>query len=1004
MKPRRCLLIPLLLAALTGTAAAQERTISGTVTDSSSGTPLAGVTVSVLNGVQSAQTRDNGSFILPKVPDQDVTLVFRLIGYHRGEALVPAGESGPITIALPRDPFKLEEVVVTGQATGQERRNLANAVSTVSSEDLEFTPTPSIEHQLQGKVAGADIQTNGGAPGGGVQVRMRGVTSINAPAEPLYVVDGIIMSDIAIPSNQNAVTGASQGSNPTVNQDAQVNRIADLDPADIERVEVLKGASASSIYGVRASNGVVVITTKKGKVGKPVVNLSQRFGFFALSNTIGERTFANAAAVDGAFPVSSGPPTSASTGCSSSSCPFFDHEEELAGNKPLSFETSANVSGGDDNTRYYASGIIKRDGGIIQNTGFERQGVRINLDQKLGSWVKFNLNTNVLHTLAQRGLTNNDNTTTSYYVVMAFTPSFVDLTENPDGSFKDNTFVPSNPLQTAALSTNDEDVWRFISGANAEFQLIQSQKHALRFIANGGLDFFNQKNALFFPPDLQFEPNDGLPGTSLLSHSNNLNTNLFGTLVYTFTGGGFSATTSGGIQYARRDLDINRTTSRNLVGGQSNVDAAVNVAVDENRGLIKNLGYFLQEEVLFGDRLLLTAGIRADQSSANHDASELFYYPKGAASYRFPGLFGEGSEFKLRAAYGQSGNEPQYGQIFTELAPTLNIGGFPGLVVSTGATVGAPDLRPERTKEFEAGVDGSMADGRFNFELTGYQKNVEDLLLQRALSPSSGFNQEILNGGSLRTLGLEAAVGVQAIQKKDFSVLLRTTFSLSRSKITHLDIPPFNQGGFGTSIGTFRFETDSSPTRIVGNDTLTAPQTQPDGSVLPVGSSVVRRVGDVNPDFRMGFSGDVTMSRFGLHFLFDWQKGSDILNLTKLLYDLGSISPDFADPIGGSTQTVGQRRLAGFGVTTSNYVESASFFKLREVTLSYDLSPKAGRGLFGTHFARISLSGRNLFTSTPYTGLDPEVSNFGNQAIFRNIDVAPFPPSRSFWLSIDLGL
>jgi hypothetical protein len=160
----------------------------------------------------------------------------------------------------------------------------------------------------------------------------------------------------------------------------------------------------------------------------------------------------------------------------------------------------------------------------------------------------------------------------------------------------------------------------------------------------------------------------------------------------------------------------------------------------------------------------------------------------------------------------------------------------------------------------------------------------------------------------------------------------------------------------------------------------------------------------VNPDFRMGFSGDVTMSRFGVHFLFDWQKGSDILNLTKLLYDLGSISPDFADPIAGSSQTVGQRRLAGFGVTTSNYVESASFFKLREVTLSYDLSPKAGRGLFGAHFARISLSGRNLFTSTPYTGLDPEVSNFGNQAIFRNIDVAPFPPSRSFWLSIDLGL
>ena len=999
MKPSRCLLIPLLLAALAGTAAAQGRTISGTVTDSSNGSPLAGVTVSVQGGLQSAQTRDNGGFVLTKVPDQDVTLVFRLIGYHRGEIRLPAAESGPVTIALPRDPFKLEEVIVTGQSTGQERRNLANAVATVSSEDLDLAPSASIEHQLQGKVAGADIQTNSGAPGGGVQVRMRGVTSINAPAEPLYVVDGVVMSDLAIPSNQNAVTGASQGSNPTVNQDAQVNRIADLNPQDIERVEVLKGASASSIYGVRASNGVVVITTKKGKAGRPVVNLSQRFGFFSLSNTIGERRFANAAEADATYSAGTG----AANGCDASSCPFFDHEEELAGNKPLSYETSANVSGGDDNTRYFASGVVKHDGGIIQNTGFGREGFRINLDQKLGSRVKLAATTNVLHTKAQRGLTNNDNTGTSFYVVYAFTPSFADITENPDGSFKDNTFIPSNPLQTAALMKNDEDVWRFISGLNAEFQMVQAERHSLRFIANGGLDFFNQKNSLFFPPELQFEPNDGLPGTSLLTHSNNLNLNLFGTLVYTYTGGGFRATTSAGTQFERRDLDVDRTTSRNLIGGQSNIDAAVNVAVDQNRALIKNLGYFLQEEVLFGERLLLTAGVRADQSSANHDASELFWYPKAAASYRFPGLFGSGSDFKLRAAYGESGNEPTYGQIFTELSPTLNIGGFPGLVVSTGANVGAADLRPERMREFEGGFDGSLANGQFNFEFTAYHKTVDDLLMQRNLPESSGFNQEILNGGSLRTQGLEAAVGIQAFQRRNFSVLFRTTFSLNRSKITQLDIPPFNQGGFGTSIGTFRFETDSSPTRIVGNDTLTAPQTQPDGKVLPVGSSVVRRVGDVNPDFRMGFSTDVNMSRFGLHFLFDWQKGSSILNLTKLLYDLGSVAPDFADPIAGSTQTVGQRRLAGFGVVTGNYVESASFFKLREVNLSYDFSPSTVRGLFGAHSARISLSARNLFTSTPYTGLDPEVSNFGNQAIARNIDVAPFPPSRSFWLSIDLG-
>ena len=183
MQSRWCLIVPLALAVLAGTARAQERTVTGTVTDSSTGSPLSGVTVSVQGGLQSAQTRDNGSFVLARVPDQDVTLVFRIIGYKRGELHVAAGESGPVQIGLTRDPFKLEEVVVTGQATGQERRNLANAISTVDAADLDQTPTPSLEQQLQGKVAGADIQTNSGAPGGGVQVRMRGVTSINAPAD-----------------------------------------------------------------------------------------------------------------------------------------------------------------------------------------------------------------------------------------------------------------------------------------------------------------------------------------------------------------------------------------------------------------------------------------------------------------------------------------------------------------------------------------------------------------------------------------------------------------------------------------------------------------------------------------------------------------------------------------------------------------------------------------------------------------------------------------------------
>ena len=173
---------------------------------------------------------------------------------------------------------------------------------------------------------------------------------------------------------------------------------------------------------------------------------------------------------------------------------------------------------------------------------------------------------------------------------------------------------------------------------------------------------------------------------------------------------------------------------------------------------------------------------------------------------------------------------------------------------------------------------------------------------------------------------------------------------------------------------------------------------------LPDGTGIVGRIGDSNPNFRMGISNSLTFGRLGLSFLLDWQKGSDIINLTKLLYDFGSVTVDYADPLAGSSLTVGQNRLAGFGTVARNYVESASFLKLREITLSYDIPQSAIRGLFGARSARLSVCARNLFSVDSYDGLDPEVSNFGNQAIFRNVDVAPFPPSRSFWFSIDLGL
>lgn len=971
-------------------AAAQTRTITGTIVDASTGQPLEGARVSVRGSAIATTSGPGGQFTLGGVPQTGITISVRRIGSNPADVTLAPGMN-EIRVTLTRDPLRLSDVVVTGQATGVERRNLANAVATVSGEEVSRVSAQSVEQALQGKVVGASIQANSGAPGGGMQMRLRGVTSINGSSEPLYVVDGVVLSNVAIPSNQNAVTRSTQGSNPSLTQDAQVNRIADLNPNDIENIEVLKGASASAIYGSRASNGVVIITTRRGRAGERRINATQRLGWSKISHTLGSRTFNTLAEATAAW----GP----------SAANFYqqgvtyDHEKELAGRTPMSSESVVDISGGDSDTRYFASGLWKHDGGIIANTGYGKQSVRANLDQDFGQRLNLSLQTNATTSLAQRGLTNNDNAGVSFWMVFPFTPNFLDLRQKADGTFPDNHFGNiSNPLQTAALMKNDEKVLRSILAGRLTFNAIQSQGYSLRFYLNGGADQFSQENSLLFPPELQFEPiDDGEPGTALLSNSKNLNLNLGSSGVFTIApaGGAFTATTSVGVNGSSRDLRISRIVSRNLVGGLGIVGAGTDVRVLEQRQRVENFGLFAQEEFLtLSERLLLTAGINADRSSANSDTEKYFFYPKVSGSLRFPQPFRSTDEIKIRAAYGQSGNEPLFGQKFTPLSAIENIAGLPGIVVPVQGTVGSTNLHPERQREIEVGADLAFAGGRAALELTGFRKDISDLLLQRTLAPSSGFGFENFNGGKLRTTGAEVGVNLVPFQTTDAEWLFRTSYASTRSKIVSLPVPTFRGLGFGTALGSFQFEEGASATQIVGNDSL------PDGSV------VVRKIGDANPDFTMSFVNNLRFKRFHLYGLLDWQHGGSIINLTKFLYDLGQNTIDYAEPITyGSLQTTkGANRLRLFPKQTAVYVEDASFMKLREVTLSFEVPStivsRFGRGI---RSADLSFSGRNLWTHTNYTGMDPEVSNFGNQPIGRNIDVAPFPPSRSYWFSLSLG-
>jgi TonB-dependent starch-binding outer membrane protein SusC len=956
---------------MASSAAAQVRQVTGTVTNSQTGEGVAEATIAVQGTRIVAQTGPDGGFSL-NAPDGPLTLVTRAIGFRSHTDTLPP-EVGTANVSLEPDIFKLEEVVVTGQSTGIEKQNLPNAVATVSGSEITRAPTGTLESALQGKIPGALIQSNSGAPGGGIQVNLRGVSTINAGTDPLFVVDGVVISNDAIPNGADAVTQAQAGGNPR-NQDNPTNRIADLNPEDIERIEVLKGGSAAAIYGSKATNGVVIITTKRGQAGKPQFNLTQRFGMFSRSNELGRRTFGSLAEAldvytDTALVTSVFQPGRT-----------FDVEDQIYGRQALSYETSASVSGGTEQTRYYVSGLIKNDEGIAINTGYKKQSLRANIDQWLADWVTLSVNTNVIHSRSDRGLSNNDNSGTSPYTVFPFTPNFVDLSPTGDEitDFPANPFERSNPIQTFSFLKNDEDTWRALGTLTARMNLLTNARHNLNVITIGGVDYFNQENDFVSPPELEYEPNDGQPGTVVLGKSSNLNLNLAVNGNYTFTpgSGGYQATTSVGVQYEDRDLNATRVLARTLLSGQENPDQAASVSVLQDDRPVRDLGIYGQEEVLLLDRkLLLTAGLRADRSSSNGNTSKFFFYPKAAASYRILTPFGGVDEIKLRGAFGQTGNQPLFGAKFSP-DTTGTIGGIFGVL--PGNRAGDPFIKPERQSEIEAGFDAQLAGGRAELNVSVFQRIISDLLLEQTLPPSSGQEFRIFSSDSkLRNRGIEASLTISPIQTADVNWLFRTTFFKNSTVITRLSVPTFQTGGFALALGTYQIEEDSSATQIFGSE---------------------GKIGDATPDFQMSFSSDLDYKRFTFGFLFDWKQGGDIINLTEFLYDAGQNSVDYVGP--------GQERQRLFNTGISQvYVQDGSYLKLREVTLAYNLPESFTRGLFGSSVrqARVSLSGRNLLRFTGYRGLDPEVSNFGNQAIVRNIDVAPFPPSRSFFFSIDLG-
>ncbi len=962
---------------------AQNKTVTGKVTDAN-GAALVGASVLIAKTNLGTATDGDGKFKLSVPPN--ATIVISSTGF-KNQTFKASDISGDLNVKMEEDIAKLDEVVVTGLATTVKRRNLANAVGTISSKELNgVAPAQTFDAALNGKIPGAYINSNSGAPGGGLSVKLRGVTSVFGNTQPLYIVDGVYLDNTATSGGLNAITAAAAGGNAST-QDNPSSRIADLRAEDIENVEILKGASAAAIYGARAAAGVIIITTKRGKSGKTKISFSQDVGFVKVSKLLGVRAFT----AETAGSLSSDSATSAALRQqfldAQAAGKIFDYEKEVYGNTGFTRNSVLSITGGTDKTSFYFSAANKKEDGIVDRTGYRNTSLRLNVDHRITDNIKIGISTNYVNSSADRGLTGNDNNGVTYSISLSSTPDFVNLHADALGNYPSNPFSASNVLQTIALMQNNESVNRFTTGINLDATLFKSNKSTTKFIARGGVDFYNLVTTALFPRELQFQTVN--KGTAIQGFTKSLNTNYILSLVNTFNvSDNLGLTTSAGYTQETGDYNNLLDIATQLAAGQSNVDQGGALTAQQFRNKFENDGIFVQEEASIKDAITLTGGIRFDRSTNNGDDTRKFNpYGKGGVSINLTRLgFMENGFFdnlKVRAAYGQSANFPTFQSRFTPLVAS-NIDNQQGSIVTVQA--GDANIKPERQTELEAGLDFSVLKSKLNFEITLYNKKIFDFLMLTTVPPSSGFSNKWVNAGDLRNRGVEIGVNAQPVASKNLKWNTSVNFWLNRSEVTRLNIAPVQLGSFGTSLGTFQIEQGKSATQIVGND---APN-------LPKGVSTV--LGDVEPKFQMNTFNEITFkNKLSLRFLIHWKCGGDNINLTNLLNDFGSTSVDYDADADHNGVPDGPQRIGQFlGGSAREFVQNAGYLRFREIGLYYTFDKIPGNVIKSLH---VGASLNNFFIITKYAGYDPEVSNFGT-GFSTGVDVDPFPASKRASLNV----
>jgi len=1002
-----------------------QRTISGMVTDNNN-EALYGVTILEEGTRNGTTTNLDGKYTI-KLTREPAVLNFRYTGFLQQQITV--GASNLLDVTLETDIVGLEQVVVVGYAP-QRRKDLTGAVSSVNANDTRDVPIPSIEMALQGAAAGVTVTKNSGKPGGGIDVNIRGRTSLLASNQPLYVVDGIPVISGDNFAFQQEYTGGSQ-----------VSVLSDLNPDEIESIEVLKDASTAAIYGSRAANGVVLIKTKRGVDGKTKVTMNASYGSAWLPKKIetitGEEymqyseelwkplleSFGLEPTFQNVEDNITGPLGKANT----------NWQNEIYRTAPQQ-EYSATMAGGSSKTKFFSSMGYSDQQGILKNSGFKRYSGRLNLDHSVSDKVKFGMNMSYARTNTQQ--VQNDNNIYGALGAALLTPPVVPI-RNEDGSWG-SAFGIENAVAAVTDYSNNIIRGRMQGNIYATWNITK----ALSFKASLGSDLINSTETIYEPRTLQ-SSNSGRAVVATIKNDRIIHEYV---LNYNKALGDHLLQLTGGTSFQEDKIDwtyvsvVDFPTDAftGLSSGASPVSTLGGFTGDHLKSFFGNVNYN------YKSRYYLTGTFRADGSSRFIN-EQWGYFPGVSAGWNLTEesfLKGKFMDLlKIRLGWGQTGNNVVGNFLSRQLyAGGRNYLGTPG---TAPVQIGNPDLKWETTSQTNLGLDFGILNNRISGSLDFYLKNTKDLLLDRPIPTTSGFTTVVQNVGEVENKGIDLTLNTLNVKRADFTWSSTFTIGYLKNKVVKLvngvpiDAGYDNRIAEGQPIGSFfgsitegifqnQAEIDAAPTQPnaapgdirfkdvsggVGPDGIlgTADDLAPDGKINDDDRTFI---GKALPDFTGGLRNTLSFKGFDLNVFFQFATGFQIDNFNRV----------FAEGLNGvfsPTRNAWENRWKKEGDQTdvprlvqgdpnnnrrssTRFIEDGDYLRLKTATLGYTL-PKSLTSKIGFGSIRLYASGYNLWTMTKYSWYDPEVNTLDGDNTGFATDFLTFPQPRSIVFGINAG-